>query len=270
MKKSIPILVTFAVFTLSVILACSLSGPTALAGVTAPGAAATGWNVSDLIGTWGTTGGNPYIELTFTPGGKLYVTSPSEDQFWLECAYAIKGFTFTVAFDNEMEEYEMQLSKDSLRFDGKGAEAVLQRKPGPLVRTADVKYPMDPPAGIAGEAHGENKAETSADSPALDPAVLGTWGGLQKGYYVEWTFLADGSFIRFLPQDDSLTQRGVFQASDGVMLFADTDGKKMITAYYETHDDIIGLYFNDADNYGYYRKDGPLIRIVGSVDSPNP
>jgi hypothetical protein len=196
-----------------------------------------------LMGTWGCANNDTYVEVTFTQGGKMFVAIPSEDGLIHEYVYAIDGHTLYVSRDNEIEVAEIKFSGDNFLLSEDGHNGTFTRRPGPLQRM-------------------ESDPETA---PTLeDAAVLGTWGGEQNNLYVEWTFHGDGTFERYVPQDDTLSYEGVYTARNGQMTM--TVKNAATRAQYMAYESIIGISFSETDSFGYYRKTGPLIRNITSEE----
>lgn len=194
---------------------------------------------AELMGTWGCVYSDTYAEITFAQSGRMYVTIPSEEDFIHEYVYAIDDNTLYVSRDNEIETAEIRFSGDHFLLSEDGYSGTFTRRPGPLQRMAS-----DPETAPTKE----------------DAAVLGTWGGRQNNLYVEWTFHNDGTFERYVPQDDTLSYEGVYTARNGQMTL--TVKNIAILAQYMAYENIIGLSFSETDSFGYKRKTGQLTRNV--------
>ena len=97
-------------------------------------------------------------------------------------------------------------------------------------------------------------AEIETAAAGMDPALIGTFGGMLNGMYTEWTFHGDGRFTQVIPYKE-LRENGTFLAGDGNLLIL-LNGKMSKYPYTANEASIFLEY-----PISLLKRTGPLVQI---------
>jgi hypothetical protein len=162
---------------------------------------------------------------------------PNKEDLGRTGTYTVEGNIIKSSMDHGNEEITFVFIGETLILSEYGMAYALTGKPGPLERTV---------------------AEKKKLGPGLVSGIVGTFGGMEDNLYVEWTFHSDGTFQRYVPQDDFLCYEGTFETKDGILTMHTTEA--VLTGAYTVADEVLGIAFDKDDSFGYTRKTGPLKR----------
>jgi hypothetical protein len=194
---------------------------------------------SALAGTWGGMEDGEYSEITLRETGKLDLFIPSDPS---RCAtYAYKATEGKISFllDDSTMEGTYTVQGDALTVTFPDGPVVYTKKPAPLVR-----LPMPEQAATA----------------TVDGAIVGTWSGLDGGLYAEVTLYGDGSYVRFVPEDETQSVKGTYMSGGGniaVLL-----PNRALHGTYALAGDELSITWQDAEPLKLLKQTGPLARLA--------
>ena len=192
-----------------------------------------------LLGTWGGLDNGMYGEITFTPSGEAQVFVPYQNAGALTTAYSTAGDKLLLRDDmGKASLVAYQVAEDTLTLTYKDGKVItMAKKPGPLERLA---------------------LQEETVLAAADQALCGTWGIYQDGVYREITFLGDGSYVSFIPQDGDVKAQGKYIAWNGTVVIL-VGGGLHVDAYQVKGDELWYAPMTKVQQV-FGRKSGPLNR----------
>lgn len=151
-----------------------------------------------LVGTWGGVDIDTYVEITFSGSGEAVTFIPCDPDSGGTGTYTVFQGKFTVDMGEGKvpEEMAYEVKGDILVLAIEDDVKTFVKKSGPLSRAA---LPEQPAA------------------TTVDAALAGTWGGVEGDIYAETTLYRDGTYEKFVPQDESQNVKGTYMAKDGML-----------------------------------------------------
>ena len=191
-----------------------------------------------LIGTWGGTDGE-YIEMTLKETGELDLFMPSDPSHCVTYPYKVLGGKISVQVDDQLEELAYAIQGDVLTITYSNEPIAYSRKAGPLVR---------------------QQMPEQAVSAMADAAIVGVWGGLDGSVYGEITLFGDGTYVKFVPEDESLSRKGTYMANGGNLAVLLPDGALQGT--YALDGDGLTITWQNAEPLTFLKQTGSLARLA--------
>jgi hypothetical protein len=192
-----------------------------------------------LIGTWGGTQDGEYGEMTLDGNGKLDLFIPSDPSRCAAYTYKASNGKINFLVDGGAVEGAYTVKGDVLTVTFPDGPVAYVKKPAPLAR-----LPM--PAQSA--------------SPAADVAIVGAWGGLDGGTYVEITLYGDGVYVKFVPEDETLSVKGTYMSGSGNIAVLLPNGALQGT--YSLAGEELTISFKGARPLKLLKQSGPLVRLA--------
>ena len=194
-----------------------------------------------LLGTWGGMDKNTYVEITLTGAGEITLFIPSDPTYPLTypCAAAEGKIRFMA--DGETMECTYQLQGDVLQIANGDGITEYVKKTGPLSRL---------------EQSSQNAVST------VDAALAGTWGGMDGSVYEEITLYGDGNYVKFVPEDEALCQKGTYMANGGNLAVLLPNGALQGT--YALAGEELNVTWQNTEPLKLITKTGPLVRLAQS------
>jgi hypothetical protein len=192
-----------------------------------------------LYGTWGGVDKGTYGEITLTGAGEITFFIPSDPDYPVTYPYtAVQG---KISFQTKGETLECtyQIQDGVLQIISEDGTAQYLKKTGPLAR-------LDQPA--------QESAST------VDGVITGTWGGFDGSIYVEITLYGDGSYVKFVPEDEAQSVKGSYMSSGGSIAVLLPDGALQGT--YALVGDELTITYRNAEPLKLLKQTGPLTRLA--------
>mgnify|MGYP000854139748 FL=1 len=187
-----------------------------------------------LAGTWAGLSFGSYFELTISPDASYSFLSLPDESQGHKGRVTVQGGLMNLEYAGGLSTYAFFIDEAGVLVMGDDPTTKLS---GPLSREP---LPAAPPSKMA------------------DPALVGVWGGLEGGNYVEHVFLADGSYQRFAPLEGE-AQSGSFMASEGVLAILSPGGGAR-QASYEAGEDSLTITDTGQAPFEFIRMDGVMKR----------
>ncbi len=187
-----------------------------------------------LAGIWQGTDAMGFTKLTLTPDGRIEITYEQEAAPKRAGTYTLDSSTVKAIFDNgTAEDFRYILMGGTLLL----TDAQLGN---PLTMT---RWDPAPQPAVA-----------------IDPALVGTWGYMEGGIYGEITLLGDGTYAKFVPEDESLAVKGTYMANGSNLAVLLPEGALQGT--YALAGDGLTITWQKAEPLTFLKQSGPLVRLA--------
>lgn len=197
--------------------------------------------VSDpaLLGTWGGSEDGEYGEMTLKETGKLDLFIPSDPSRSATYTYRVTGDRISFLVGGSAVEGTYTIREDVLTVTYPDGPVDYFKKTAPLVR-----LPMPAQA-----------AASTADS-----AIVGAWGGLDGSTYVDITLYGDGAYVKFVPEDETLSVKGTYMSGGGNIAVLLPNGAFQGT--YALAGEELSIAWQNAEPLKLIKQSGPLARLA--------
>ena len=196
-----------------------------------------------VLGTWGGTDGE-YGEMTLRETGELDLFIPSDPSHCVTYSFRTQEGRIIIRVEDRTVEGDYAVQGNVLTITFPEKPISYTKKPGPLARQ-------------------EMPEQTAAAT--VDAALIGTWGGLEGGVYGETTLYGDGTYAKFIPEDESLSVNGTYMANGGILAVLLPGGALQGTYAMEAGE--LTLTWQNAEPLQLFRQTGPLIRLAQTGES---
>jgi hypothetical protein len=196
-----------------------------------------------LIGTWGGTDDGEYGEITLKDTGKLDLFIPSDPSRCATYTYKVTGDKISFLMDGSAAEGTYTIQGDVLTVTFPDGPVAYLKKPAPLVR-----LPMP----------------DQVSASTADGSIVGAWGGLDGSIYAEVTLYGDGSYVKFVPEDETLSVKGTYMSGGGNIAVLLPNGALQGT--YALEGEELSITWQSAEPLKLIKKSGPLARLAQTGD----
>jgi hypothetical protein len=200
-----------------------------------------------LAGAWRGEGSDGTHVIVLREDGTYAVTYDNPATPGLEGTMVVGGDTLDLALpDGSTETLRYILMGDSLLLADTGLQNAVTYARTQLPAATDAPVlPTDAPP----------LPTDAPDAGAMDPALVGTWGGFSFGEYFELTIREDGTYDYLALPDETLSHSGRATARDGQLVLTYEGGVSQYAFYLDNGVPVLG------DENRLLRLDGPLARL---------
>jgi hypothetical protein len=192
-----------------------------------------------VIGTWGGVDKGTYGEITLTGAGEITFFIPSDPDYPVTYPCTVSQGKISFPTNGETVECTYQIQDGVLQITSEDETVQYLKKTGPLAR-------LDQPV--------------QESSSAVDPAITGTWGGIDGSIYVEITLYGDGTYVKFVPEDEAQSVKGTYMSGSGNIAVLLPGGALQGT--YALAGEELAVTYKNAEPLKLLKQSGPLTRLA--------
>ena len=192
-----------------------------------------------LLGTWGGLEDGEYGELTLKEMNKLDLFIPSDPSRCAAYSYKAEEGKISFLVDESAIEGTYTVQGDVLTITYPDGPVTYSKKTAPLVR---LSMPLQ------------------ATISTVDGAIVGAWGGLNGSKYMEITLYADGTYVLFAPEDETLSAKGTYMTWGGNIAVLLPNGA--LQGIYALAEEELTITWQGAEPLKYIKQSGPLSRLA--------